>query len=161
MTVTSVEQDSENLTLTLIADFDAPVERVWELWADPRKLERWWGPPTYPATMQEHDLSLGGEVKYFMTGPEGEKFHGWWKITAVDPPRSLETDDGFADADGNPNPEMPVTKTRMQLSEHDGGTRMQMQASFETLEEMEKLAEMGMVEGLKEAVGQMDALLAA
>ena len=160
MTVTSVEQDTENLTLTLIADFDAPVERVWELWADPRQLERWWGPPTYPATMQEHDLSLGGEVKYFMTGPEGEKFHGWWKITAVDPPRSLETDDGFADEQGKPNPEMPVTKTRMQLSEHDGGTRMQMRATFETLEEMEKLAEMGMVEGLKEAVGQMDALLA-
>jgi uncharacterized protein YndB with AHSA1/START domain len=161
MTVTSVEQDTENLTLTLVADFDAPVERVWQLWADPRQLERWWGPPTYPATMQDHDLSLGGEVKYFMTGPEGEKFHGWWKVTAVDPPRSLETDDGFADADGKPNPEMPVTKTRMQLSEHNGGTRMQMQAIFETLEEMERLAEMGMVEGLEEAVGQMDALLAA
>lgn len=160
MTVTSVEQDSENLTLTLIADFDAPVEQVWELWADPRKLERWWGPPTYPATMQEHDLRPGGSVAYYMTGPEGEKFHGWWKITAVDPPRSLEMDDGFADGDGNPNPEMPVTKSRMRLSEHNGGTRMEMQASFETLEEMEKLAEMGMVEGLKEAVGQMDALLA-
>lgn len=160
MTVTSVEQDTENLTLRLTADFDAPVERVWELWADPRQLERWWGPPTYPATMQEHSLVPGGEVKYFMTGPEGEKFHGWWRVVAVEPQRSLELEDGFADADGNPNPEMPVTRSRVRLSERDGGTRMVMEATFETLEEMEKLAEMGMVEGIKEAVGQMDALLA-
>ena len=47
----------------------------------------------------------------------------------------------------------------MGVSERDGGTRMVMEATFETLEEMEKLAEMGMVEGIKEAVGQMDALL--
>jgi len=51
MTVTSVDKDLDDLTLTLTADFDAPIERVWELWADPRKLERWWGPPEYPATV--------------------------------------------------------------------------------------------------------------
>ncbi len=50
MTVTTVDTDLDARTLTLVAEFDAPVERVWELWADPRKLERWWGPPGYPAT---------------------------------------------------------------------------------------------------------------
>ena len=55
-----LRRDSEGLTLTLIADFDGvPVEQVWELWADPRQLERWWGPPTYPATMEQHDLTPG------------------------------------------------------------------------------------------------------
>ena len=43
--VTSVDTDYDNLTTTLVADFDAPIDEVWELWADPRKLERWWGPP--------------------------------------------------------------------------------------------------------------------
>ena len=77
------------------------------MWADPRQLERWWGPPTWPATFVEHDLTTGGGAHYFMTGPEGEKAHGWWRIVAVDEPRSIEFEDGFADEEGRPDDEMP------------------------------------------------------
>jgi hypothetical protein len=51
MTVMAVQKDPQNLTMTLTAEFDAPPMRVWQLWSDPRQLERWWGPPTYPATV--------------------------------------------------------------------------------------------------------------
>ena len=160
MSVTSVDKDFDNLTLTLIADFDAPAERVWELWADPRQLERWWGPPTHPATFEEHDLNPGGKVAYFMTSPEGERVRGWWRITAVQPPTSLEFTDGFADQDGNPVPDMPVSTVRMQLSSHDGRTRMELRSAFDSREQMEELMKMGAAEGLQQSVGQMDALLA-
>jgi len=161
MTVTSVDKDLASVSLRLVADFDAPIDRVWDLWADPRKLERWWGPPTYPATVQEHDLSPGGGVAYYMTGPEGDRHHGWWRVTSVDAPTSLEFTDGFANEDGTPKADMPVTTVRMQLFEHDGGTRMELRSDFASKEEMEQLMSMGMDEGLREAVGQMDALLAA
>ncbi|MEU5609232.1 SRPBCC domain-containing protein [Streptomyces sparsogenes] len=161
MSVTSVDKDLDNLTLTLIADFTAPVDRVWQLWADPRQLERWWGPPTYPATVEQYDLTPGGEVTYFMTGPEGDKHHGWWRIASVNPPTSLEFLDGFAHEDGKPNDEMPTTTMRVRLAEHDGGTRMELRSVFDSREQMEQMAEMGMVEGLRQAVGQMDALLGA
>jgi uncharacterized protein YndB with AHSA1/START domain len=162
MSVTRVDRDTEDLTLTLIADFDGvPVEQVWELWADPRQLERWWGPPTYPATMEEHDLTPGGSVTYFMTSPEGERHRGWWRITAVDPPASLEFEDGFADADGTPSDAMPTTSIRVTLAERDGGTRMQLTSRFGSPEQMEQLLAMGMDDGLRQAVGQMDGLLAA
>ena len=160
MSVTSVDKDLDGLTLTMVADFDAPAERVWELWADPRKLERWWGPPSYPATVEKHDLSPGGDVTYFMTSPEGEKHHGWWKVTSVDPPKSLEFTDGFADENGKPVSDMPTTVVRVQLTEHDGGTRMELRSTFESREQMEQLVSMGAVEGLQQSVGQMDALLA-
>ena len=161
MTVTSLDKDFDSLTLTLIAEFDAPVERVWELWADPRKLERWWGPPGFPATMEEHDLSPGGRVRYHMTGPEGETPRGWWEVTTADPPSYLEFTDGFADDDGNPVTDMPVMTVRVRLSEHEGGTRMELSGAFQSREDMEKILEMGAAEGLQQAVGQMDALLAA
>ncbi|MGA5184932.1 SRPBCC family protein [Streptomyces pseudogriseolus] len=159
MTVTRVDKDVDTLTLTLVADFTAPVERVWQLWADPRLLERWWGPPGFPATVEEHDLTAGGGVKYHMTGPEGEKYGGWWRVSSVTPPTSLEFTDGFADQDGRPNPEMPVTTVRMTLTGRGGGTRMELRSVFDTREQMEQLAEMGMVEGMSQAVGQMDGLL--
>jgi uncharacterized protein YndB with AHSA1/START domain len=160
MTVTTAEKDLEELTVTLRAEFDAPPERVWELWADPRQLERWWGPPTHPATVEEHELRPGGRVSYFMTGPEGDRYRGWWRIIAVDAPNSLDFADGFADEDGNPVEGMPVSTVRVELHEHDGGTRMELRSTAESREQLEQLLEMGALEGMKEAMGQMDALLA-
>lgn len=161
MSITSVEKDFDNQTLTLIADFNAPLDRVWTLWEDPRQLEKWWGPPTYPATFEEHNLTPGGQVTYYMTSPEGEKYRGWWRIDTVTPPTSLAFTDGFADQDGNPVEDMPVSTMRMQLSEFGGGTRMELRSTFATREQMQKLVDMGMVEGIQESIGQMDALLAA
>jgi uncharacterized protein YndB with AHSA1/START domain len=161
MSVTSVDTDYDNLMTTLLADFDAPVDAVWQLWADPRQLERWWGPPTYPSTFEKHDLSPGGEVTYFMTGPEGDQPRGWWRITSVDPPTSLRFTDGFANEDGTPNEEMPVITVDVLLSERDGGTRMEIRSTYSSREELDKLVAMSMLEGLQQSVGQMDALLAA
>lgn len=160
MSVTSVDKDFDALTLTLTADFAADPDRVWALWADPRSLERWWGPPGYPATFEEHDLTPGGTVTYYMTGPEGEKYRGWWRVNAVESGVFLEFDDGFADASGAPAESMPVTAVRMELTAGDAGTRMELRSTFDTREQMEQLDQMGMTEGLSQAVGQMDALLA-
>ena len=96
-------QGPDALTLTIAAEFDASPERVWQLWADPRQLERWWGPPTYPATFTEHDLAPGSRVEYHMTGPEGDQPRGFWDIVEVEAPRSLVFRDGFANDDGTPN----------------------------------------------------------
>jgi uncharacterized protein YndB with AHSA1/START domain len=161
MSVASVEKDFDSLSLTLVADFDAPIERVWRLWADPRQLEGWWGPPTHPATVEKHDLAAGGEVTYVMTGPGGEKSRGWWRIASVNPPRSLEFTDGFANQDGTPNAEMPTTAVQMRLTEHGGGTRMELRFIFDSSEHMERLERWGAFEVFPQSVGQMDALLAA
>jgi uncharacterized protein YndB with AHSA1/START domain len=158
LSITSVDTDYDNLTVTLIADFDAPIERVWELYSDPRKLERWLGPPTHPATIEKHDLTPGGEILFFMTGPEGDS-RGVWRVTAVYPPTSLEFTDAFAETDGTPIADMPVSRIRVRLTERDGGTRMELQSAFESREDMEKWVSMGTVDGLQQAIGQMDALL--
>jgi uncharacterized protein YndB with AHSA1/START domain len=162
MTITSVEKDPVALTMTVTSEFDAPVERVWKLWEDPRQLEKWWGPPTYPATFTEHDLRPGGRSSYHMTGPEGEQPAGWWEITAVDAPHKLELRDGFADDHGQPNPDMPVMTLRLTIDERpEGGSRMTIETTFPSAEAMEQLTAMGMDEGMREALAQIDALLAA
>jgi len=160
MTVKDVTKDPATLTMVVTAEFNAPIERVWQLWAAPRQLERWWGPPTYPATVVDHDLVPGGTVTYFMTGPEGDKHGGWWRVLAVDAPHSLEVQDGFADDTGAPNPEMPVTTMRVVLSEKGGVTQMVMTSTFPSLEAMEQLINMGVEEGLRAAMAQMDEILA-
>ena len=161
MTVTSVRKDPQALTMTVNAEFAAPIDRVWRMWEDPRLLERWWGPPTYPATVVDHDLSPGGSVTYYMTGPEGDQPRGWWRVTSVDAPHRLEFEDGFADDAGNPNLEMPTMIMRVTLTETDGGTRMEIETTFPSAEAMEQIIAMGMEEGMAEALGQIDELLRA
>src|ERR687891_295995 len=161
MSVISVEKDFDSLSFLLVAEFEAPIERVWQLWADPRQLERWWGPPTYPATVDAHDLRPGGRVEYHMTGPEGDQPRGFWEVDEVEPPHRLVFRDGFANEDGTPNTELPMTTARVTIQEIGGGkTRMSIEREFPTVEAMEQLAAMGMDEGLKQAVGQIDAILA-
>ncbi|HJR86978.1 MAG TPA: SRPBCC domain-containing protein [Acidimicrobiia bacterium] len=161
MTVTAVRKDPKALTMTITAEFDASPERVWQLWADPRQLERWWGPPTYPATFTAHDLSPGKRVQYHMTGPEGEQPHGYWDIVEVDPPRLLVFRDGFANADGSPNEALPTGEERVTIESIGGGkTQMTIENRFPSTEAMEQVLAMGMEEGMKEALGQIDAILA-
>jgi uncharacterized protein YndB with AHSA1/START domain len=160
MTVVETHQDPQALTFTLVADLAAPPDRAWLLWADPRQLEQWWGPPTWPATFVEHDLRPDGRASYFMTGPEGEKAHGWWRFTAVAAPRSLDLEDGFADGSGTPDDSLPVATVHVELAATAGGTRMTVVTRFATAEEMAQVVAMGMAEGMTLAAGQMDAVLA-
>jgi len=161
MTVLSTTPDTATLTMTVVADLAAPPERTWQLWVDPRQLERWWGPPTWPATFEQHDLAVGGRSRYFMTGPDGQQAHGWWRTLVVDELHLLEFEDGFADEAGAPDPAMPTTYARVELRETAAGTRMTITTRFATLEQMEQVLAMGMVEGMTLAVGQIDELLAA
>ena len=161
MPVTDVRHDPDALTLTITADFAAPVERVWEVYADPRQLERVWGPPGYPATFVDHELTPGSRSTYYMTSPEGEKFAGWWVITAVDEPRSFSFDDGFADLDFNPVETMPVSHNVYRFDAHEGGTRATWVARYESAEGLQKVLDMGVVEGATSAINQIDDLLAS
>ncbi|GAA1232014.1 SRPBCC family protein [Pseudonocardia alaniniphila] len=161
MPVTDVKHDLDSRTLTITAEFDAPVERVWQIYADPRQLEKVWGPPTYPATFVDHDLTPGGRVTYFMTSPEGEKFAGYWKVTAVDEPRSFSFEDGFADLEFNPNPDLPVASNVYTFTEHDGRTRATYAGTYATAEDLQKVLEMGVIEGASGAINQIDEFLAS
>ncbi len=160
MTVTSVEPNFEDATLTVTIDLDAPPEAVWDLIADPRKLERWWGPPSHPATFERHELTPGGVATHFMTAPDGERFHGVWRVVSVDAPRALHVEDSFATPDGVVDPNLPATRMRVSITEAAGQTRLEITSTSASKEDLEKLLEMGAAEGMRQAFGQMDALLA-
>lgn len=161
MPVIECTKDPKNFTMTIVSDFSADPTRVWQLWDDPRQLERWWGPPEWPATFYEHDFVEGGRSKYFMTGPDGTKMHGWWKFVAIEAQVSLQVEDGFADDNGEPSGDHGTTTMFATLEPSDLGTRMTMCSQFESLEQLEEMLEMGMQEGMIAALGQIDEILAA
>lgn len=160
MPVTDVTKDVDNRRLVMTAHFDAPVERLWQVYADPRQLEKVWGPPGYPATFVDHDLAPGGRMTYYMTGPDGDRFHGYWDVVEVDQPRSFSFDDGFANDDFTPDAALPVGRNHYSFSAHEGGTRAVYESVYPTAEALQQVLDMGAVEGATAAIGQIDELLA-
>lgn len=160
MPITNVASDAETLSLTITGEYQVSVDRLWQAWRDPRQLEKFWGPPTWPATFTRHDMVEGGRSEYFMTGPNGERSAGYWIFENVDEGRSFSIIDGFANEDGSPNDDLPGTRTEFRFEATDTGSRYTATTKFSDLESMEKLLEMGMVEGATQAAGQIDQILA-
>jgi uncharacterized protein YndB with AHSA1/START domain len=113
------------------------------------------------ATIEKHDFVPGGEVTYFMTGPEGDRHRGIWRVTAVDPPTSLEFADIFADSYGTPIADMPVSRVSVRLTKRNSGTRMEMRSKFESRQDLEKWLSTDTLEGQEQAIAQMDVLIGA
>jgi uncharacterized protein YndB with AHSA1/START domain len=156
-----ITKDFANATMVVTTEFDHPLEQVWQLWADPRKLERWWGPPTYPATVTEHDLRPGGSVRYHMTGPEGDSFPGGWAVLAVAEPHSLDVEDVFLNDDGTVNRNLPVSRMEVRLvATATDGTAMTVTSRYASADAMQQVIDMGVEQGLRGAMSQIEAILA-
>ncbi|CAN5654068.1 hypothetical protein BH10ACT8_BH10ACT8_26590 [soil metagenome] len=160
MPITSVTKDPESLTMTVVADFPASPRRLWDAYLDPRVLERFWGPPTYPAMFTRHDGCVGGRSEYAMTGPEGDVSRGYWEWVAVDELKSFEVRDGFANPDGSANTEMPSMRMTFAFESTPDGSRVCTTTHFNSVAELDQLLSMGMEQGMTAAMGQIDAVLA-
>lgn len=159
MPLTSVAKDVEALTMTVVAEFPVPVQRLWDAYADPRQIEKFWGPVEWPATFTRHDFTPGGRSDYYMTGPDGERSGGSWHYLSVDPGKSLVVEDGFAHDDGTINDQMPNMRMTYTFEAIEGGSRVTNVTQFNSVEDMEQLIGMGMLEGMRSAMSQMDGVI--
>lgn len=155
MPLTSVTKDAETLTLTVVGDFPVSQQRLWDAFADPRQLERFWGPPFAPSTFTHHDMRVGGRAEYFLTLPEGERWNGSWTFTAVNPIDSFGANDGEDNAEDE---SMPAGMT-FTFATTPAGSRLTIVTRFSSVEAMEQTIP-GMEAGLRAAMPQLDALLA-
>lgn len=160
MPVTSVVKDPETLSLTVHAEFPVPVSRLWDAYLDARQIEKFWGPVEYPATFTRHDATAGGRSNYHMTSPEGEEHHGYWIWHEVVEHKFFEVSDGFAHADGTEDTTLPVNRMVFTFDPTPEGSKLSVSAVFETVEDLEKVVAMGMIEGIRSAMSQIEQVLA-
>lgn len=159
MPVTDITTDPQSLTMTLTAEFPAPVERVWKAFTDPSQLERFWGPPGWPATFGDIDLTVGARVQYRMTSPRGERSSGSWEFLSIDEPRSFEVIDSFVTDDGEPLDGFPAMRMTFEFHETPEGARLVNTTYFDNAEALEQVVAMGAIEGSRMAMAQLDAVL--
>ena len=161
MTVLSVDKDTTAHKMVITTEWSATIANVWELWANPRLLERWWGPPGFPTTFDDYALDTGNTITYLMVSPDGtNRFNGKWKVVEVDPPTHLVVADADLDADGVPVDGNGLTHIEVDIAPAGDKTRMIVTARFDSIAGMEQHLAMDFEEGMKACIGQIDALLA-
>jgi uncharacterized protein YndB with AHSA1/START domain len=156
MPLTSITKDPAMLAMTVVGDYPVPQQRLWEAFADPRQLERFWGPPSAPATFTRFDLEVGGRAEYFLSGAGGQRWSGSWRFTAVDPISSFVADDGDDNADDD---DMPSAMT-FRFETTPTGSRVTIVTRFSSIEALQRTTP-GMEAGLRAAMPQLDAVLNA
>jgi uncharacterized protein YndB with AHSA1/START domain len=144
--------------LAMERTFDAPRELVFEAWTDADHLKQWWGPRTYPASYCSVDLRVGGAWHYCLRGPEGQEAWGKAMYVEITPPERLVFDDSFSDRDGNIVP--PTTRMTLTFEDRDGKTLMRGRSLYASPEDLQKVLEMGVEQGMNETLDRLDEHLA-
>lgn len=101
--MTDSTSDQETFDVIVEREFDVPVERLWNSWADPDEVKKWWGPRGFTCPIANVDLREGGRTFVAMQAPEefgGGLMYNAWDFTEVVPPSRLAYVIRFTDADG-------------------------------------------------------------
>jgi uncharacterized protein YndB with AHSA1/START domain len=95
-----------NTHITITRIFEAPRERVWNAWVEPKEMMKWWGPKKFTAPIIRIDPRVGGTYLSCMRGsPEpGMPEQDFWstgRYLEIVPLKKLIMTDSFSDKDGN------------------------------------------------------------
>jgi uncharacterized protein YndB with AHSA1/START domain len=157
---TNVATDLESGELRINRTFDAPRDLVFKAWSECDRLKEWWGPRQWPLTHCEMDFRVGGTWLYCMTGPGGEEAWGKAVYSEIVPPERIVYTDYFADAQGNPSPNMPSAVLTLEFVDHGARTEIVTLAKYASGPDLQKVLDMGMIEGLSESSDRLDEYLA-
>jgi uncharacterized protein YndB with AHSA1/START domain len=162
-----VTKDLENKTLIIERTFNAPKEKLWRAYADKKWFEAWWGPEGWETTTKEFDFTVGGKIHYCMKCVDqnqgdwfGQESWGLMTIEQIDAPNSFVAQDSFSNSEGTADTSMPRQKFAVELVEDAGQTTLVSKSVTETIEQLEELIKLGMVEGFSSQLNRLEALLA-
>jgi uncharacterized protein YndB with AHSA1/START domain len=135
--------------------FDAPRERVFAAYTDPKLIPEWWGPRRMTTVVDQMDVKPGGTWRFVAHDPDGPEqgFRGAYREVAP-PERIVQT----FEWEGMPG---HVIVEHAAFEELGGRTRVTVTSLFHTTEERDGMLASGMERGLSESHDRLDELLAA
>lgn len=145
--------------LIAVRSFTAPLLKVWQAWTDSNMLDKWWGPLPYKAITQSYSFTEGGEWRYYMEGPSGDRHNCLNTYITINPQKEFTAEDVFCNEDGSINTSLPKSHWRVEFTHADGITTVHVTTTYNTSEDLTKVSKMGMKEGFNQGLNQLEALL--
>ncbi|MEI2696088.1 MAG: SRPBCC domain-containing protein [Saprospiraceae bacterium] len=149
----------DKLTKTVLVsrEFNAELPLVWDAFTKQEILDQWWAPKPFESKTKVMDFKVGGRRFYAMVSPEGQEMWQLQQYTSITPKTNFKFLSVFADKDENPH--LPGSNWDLNFSEENGITKISISIYNESLERMEKMIEMGFVEGFKMTIDTLEKLL--
>ncbi|MEP2445728.1 MAG: SRPBCC domain-containing protein [Balneola sp.] len=157
--VNDFKVDKENSTVNVTREFVANKDLVWRTWTEPELLDKWWAPKPWKSVTKSMEFEEGGRRLYAMVGPTGEEHWAFADYSSINPKDNFSYNDGFCDRNGNRTESLPDASWTVNFSESDGVTTVYVEIKHETLEDLEKIIEMGFKEGFTACLEQLTELL--
>ncbi|MFH6983437.1 SRPBCC domain-containing protein [Marinoscillum luteum] len=149
--------DKSNNTMHIKRQFDAPRDVVWKAWTTAEILDQWWAPKPYKCNTKTMDFKEGGYWLYYMEGPKGDIHWCRADYSSVNPQESYEATDAFCDSDGKINDIHPGSHWHNVFTDFEGdSTLVTITITYKSLEDLEKIVEMGFKEGLAMGMENLD-----
>lgn len=153
--------DKSTSTVFVDKEFDAELSLVWDAFTKQEILDQWWAPKPFSSRTKYMDFRVGGRRFYAMVSPEGIEI-GWqiFEYTSITPQSNFKCLSFFTDKDETPL--LPGVKWDLTFSEYTDshrGTKVSISIYFESLEELEKMIEMGFKEGFTVTLNELTTLL--
>jgi len=156
----TVSKDVNNKKITVVRDFDAPVEAVWKAWTQKELLDQWWAPKPYKAKTRMLDFREGGQWLYAMVGPDGDESWVCVDFFKIDAYKSFTAEDYFCNEKGERTNDLPGMFWNNVFTSTGSGSRVSVELTFRSAEDLNKILELGFEEGYLSALGNLDELLA-
>ena len=149
--------DKATKTVFITREFDADLSLVWDAFTKAELLDQWVAPKPWTSKTKYMDFKVGGRRFYAMVSPEGLERWAIQNYTSISPKTNFKLYNAFADKDENP--ELPGSEWEYNFSEQNGITKVSIIIKNESLDRLEKMIEMGFVEGFKMSINNLDNLL--
>lgn len=151
--------DMQKGTLTVRREFAAGRQLVWDCYTKAELLDQWYAPKPLATKTKSMDFREGGHWHFAMIDPGGMEY---WSRTDYETITLIEgytAYDGFTDETGVVNPEMPRSHVHMDFTDLGGRTMVDMLISYNSAEDLQKVIDMGMEDGLASTLERLDELL--
>lgn len=151
--------NKEEKTVLITREFAAELSLVWDAFTKAELLDQWIAPKPWTSKTKYMNFKVGGKRFYAMVSPEGEERWVIQKYTSITPKTNFKMFNAFADKDENP--QLPGSDWDYNFSEQNRITKVSITIYNESPERMEKMIEMGFVEGFKATIVNLEELLAS
>jgi uncharacterized protein YndB with AHSA1/START domain len=151
--------DKQKNTITVKREFAAKRQLVWDCHTKSELLDKWFAPKPFTTKTKSMDFREGGHWIYAMIDPDGKKYWGHTEYLKINPIDSYKVLDAFADDKGNINPDLPRAKWDVTFSDRGSNTLVQNVVTYDTLEALDTVINMGMKEGITSTLERLDDLL--
>jgi uncharacterized protein YndB with AHSA1/START domain len=156
----------EGRDLVMERIFDGQRDLVFKAFSNSEHLAGWWGPSGWQTENRAFNFKPDGVWHYCMrcTDENQGEFYGqesWGKAVyqEIIVPEKIVLTDMFADEEGNAADGMPVTLVTLTFVEHEGKTKLIMRSRFASVEGLQQVMEMGVVQGCASQFYRLDDLL--